>query len=421
MAVIGTVTELLHACSLDHVEVDQAVTLESLMSQLEISRPVLLNKLREAGVAKLNERQALANCMGKAQREGRLIPSAAKTTPTLAAATVSSLAPVLPPPPKLLEPAPATDAWTGGQQPAGVLRWLFDTSTWSPTVNEWELLLSLLPAEDAAKTMKFVHLADRKRAIVSRLLQRAACAEVTGLPYEAVRIGRTKGSKPYLENRPRGAAGPNWNFNVSHEGSYVALAAEPSVLCGVDVAAPEQVRGGRGKAMEDLFKTMSDYFTPREWASIRAKGPSEPAMEASFRKHWSLKEAYTKGRGDGIAFHLGKCDFSIDEAASSATVAVEGRPLDLWKFYIQALPGDHWLSVGRGPPSDAVDALGGFTATFERPTLSAGEMAAELSRPEPVFSLKSIAELVPEQQRAKYATAASTGEVLTDQNSQRRA
>ena len=181
-----------------------------------------------------------------------------------------------------------------------------------------------------------------------------------------------------------------------------------------------------------------------------------------------MKEAYTKGRGDGIAFHLGNCDFTIDEARSSATVAVEGRPLPEWKFYLQALPDDHWISVGRGPPTDAIDANGGFKATFESPSLPQrgaplltaawpegprgphlsrdrvrhavaqphrrgevthraratfvfADLATHLARPEPPFVPKRIAELVPEPLRAKHAEAATSGVVLNDQNSSRRA
>jgi 4'-phosphopantetheinyl transferase len=61
---------------------------------------------------------------------------------------------------------------------------------------------------------------------------------------------RTKGSKPFLANlpNPRPPGIPNFNFNVSHEGSFVALAAEPVCICGVDVAAPYQLRPGSKEA-----------------------------------------------------------------------------------------------------------------------------------------------------------------------------
>ena len=91
----------------------------------------------------------------------------------------------------------------------------------------------------------------------------AACHEAYGVPHTAALIQRTKGGKPYLAARPDTALagtpdpGPNWNFNVSHEGHYVVLAAEPLLLCGVDVAAPDQSRvRGKPRPLEEHFATM---------------------------------------------------------------------------------------------------------------------------------------------------------------------
>ena len=103
------------------------------------------------------------------------------------------------------------------------------------------------------------------RAVACRLLQRAACHEAYGVAHTAALIQRTKGGKPYLAARPDTALegtpdpGPNWNFNVSHEGHYVVLAAEPLLLCGVDVAAPDQSRvRGKPRPLEEHFATMKD-------------------------------------------------------------------------------------------------------------------------------------------------------------------
>ena len=107
------------------------------------------------------------------------------------------------------------------------------------------------------------------RAVDCRLLQRAACHEAYGVAHTAALILRTKGGKPYLAARPdtalEGTAepGPNWNFNVSHEGHYVVLAAEPLLLCGVDVAAPDQSRvRGKPRPLEEHFATMKDCPYP---------------------------------------------------------------------------------------------------------------------------------------------------------------
>ena len=122
-------------------------------------------------------------------------------------------------------------------------------------------------------------------------------------------------------------------------------------------------------------------------------------MEACFRQHWSLKEAFTKARGDGIAFEFHRIEFSLfgggggggSEGGTAATaaaataaaataeggeggaavrlherasVAVDGQQLAGWRFDIQPLSAGHWVSVARGPPDDAVDEWASFRATF---------------------------------------------------------
>lgn len=99
-----------------------------------------------------------------------------------------------------------------------MLRWAVDTSSWTPGPDEFEFLLALIPTADQAECRSFRFLDDRKRALVSRLLQRAAACAALGLPFSEVDIRRTKGRKPFVFNRGADrSSAPNFNFNVSHE------------------------------------------------------------------------------------------------------------------------------------------------------------------------------------------------------------
>lgn len=299
-----------------------------------------------------------------------------------------------------------------------IYRWLVDIDAWHVEVGdtEWKYLLKRCVSEDeATKVMKFMQAPDKKRALISRLLQRRACHEAFGIACADVTIERTKGGKPFLSNKPRPApAARNWNFNVSHEGRFVALASEPYAVCGIDVAAPSVTRDRKPKPMSEQLRYMDKQFTPAELAVITGAHPDEKAMEAYFRRFWSLKEAYTKGRGDGLGFEFSRCeftlgDFSVGTAGQPvqlATVCVDGQPLPHWRFYIQELDGGHWISVSRGPASDIVDAHGKFKASLEEMGDSKEARAAlqaELQRPEPPFVLKAVAELVPTELREDYA------------------
>ena len=101
---------------------------------------------------------------------------------------------------------------------------------------------------------------------------------------------------------------------------------------------------------------MKGQLSPSEWAVIQRAQPDEHKMEEAFRKFWSLKEAYTKGRGDGLGFEFKRCDFSLhemragtsDQPVQFASVKVDGKQTPRWGFYVQPLVADHWISTARG-------------------------------------------------------------------------
>ena len=185
---------------------------------------------------------------------------------------------------------PASSSSSSTASPAGVFRWLVDVSTWEPTEAEWELLLTLVSEEEAAKVKRFIREVDRKRALVSRLLQRRACVEATGVAWADVKIERTKGGKPFMANKPKSGmpVSTNWNFNVSHEGMYVALAAEPLACCGIDVTEPFVQRKGtvngtnKDKSMDEQLSVFKDQLTSAERALIDKVRPDEGKMEAAY-------------------------------------------------------------------------------------------------------------------------------------------
>lgn len=59
--------------------------------------------------------------------------------------------------------------------------------------------------EERGRVAKFVHLDDRKRSLVSLLLQRWACEQALSVPFRNAELHRTKGGKPFLTARLSGA------------------------------------------------------------------------------------------------------------------------------------------------------------------------------------------------------------------------
>ena len=144
-------------------------------------------------------------------------------------------------------PAAAHDVARCAACQAGRVRWAFNLRAWAPWDHEWLFLQDLLPEDDqktvrpagsgasrpgarpgqawrasvlsrrAVQVQGYRFEDDRKRALLSRMMQRQAVQAATGLSWSKMRIARTKGNKPYLANKPQTSCLPNYNFNVSHE------------------------------------------------------------------------------------------------------------------------------------------------------------------------------------------------------------
>lgn len=307
-------------------------------------------------------------------------------------------------------------AWEAAVVETGMARWAVDSSAWHPKKQdksaEFQFLLALIGEESERKGVtQYLRWEDRVRALMSRLLSRRCSALALGLKQADVTVARTKGRKPYLSQRSRSLssldvaeAKPNFNFNVSHEGQYVVIASEPFCVCGVDVAAPDQFRrsGAPEQDVEKFFGTMRDILSKKEWAYVR-RTPEPAAMAERFRYFWSCKEAFTKARGDGLAFGLGRAEFDIHlrpgpKLAFDATVAVDGKRLDNWRFAGEELDNGHIVTVARGPPEDIIDAQGEFKATIGHQRVD----KAHLDAPKPEFVVLTVRDLVPPDRLTDY-------------------
>lgn len=292
----------------------------------------------------------------------------------------------------------------------GRARWAVDIGTLPaearPGTELWKFLLEKLiqEKEERETVTRYVRDEDQVRALISRLLARRVCGLALRVGHDSVQISRTKGKKPFVTEDTKAispvckTAFPNFNFNVSHEGRYVVLASEPCCVCGVDVAAPDQFRRGRSGDVEKFFHSMRDVLSAQEWHFVRLAA-SQDDQARRFRYFWSCKEAFTKARGDGLAFGLKRAEFTITmlrevaPVAFEATVAVDGKTLPQWRFFGDELPNGHIVTVARGPPADVQDAIGNFKRTLSRDHLQHHDLEA----PHPQFDVLNLKDLVPDE------------------------
>jgi 4'-phosphopantetheinyl transferase len=105
--------------------------------------------------------------------------------------------------------------------------------------------------------------------------------------------------KPYLENN----SDPPVNFNLSHSTGAVLYGFARQSL-GVDV---EEVR-----PVDDMHLLAARFFSPDESDMLGATLPGQQ-IEVFF-KVWTLKEAFIKATGQGLAYKLDRFSVGIDPA-----------------------------------------------------------------------------------------------------------
>ncbi|CAA6659798.1 unnamed protein product [Spirodela intermedia] len=267
----------------------------------------------------------------------------------------------------------------------GVRRWLVDISSWDPSPGEFSSLVSLLPR---ANVLLFITLDDRKRALVSRLLQYSLVHEVLDIPYNEIIIKRTIEGKPYLNTCRQSNRYLNFNFNVSHSGNFVGIVSEPVFLVGLDIVSDADFKH---QAKLNLLNGLSSHFTYLEWKNIISAGNSN-LMFAEFCRYWSLKEAYMKALGAGLGgFQLNRVEFH-HTSWRNISVHVDGKESSYWKFWLFELDEKHWASIARG---GAGKVAASFMSSSIHEDLEAEEYSSMFALPNPQFIFRSVDQLIP--------------------------
>ncbi len=152
----------------------------------------------------------------------------------------------------------------------------------------WEALLS---SEEKRAAGRFLRVVDRERYIAAhgrlrQLLGRYLACDPAELVFALGKYG-----KPELVLRK---AQREVSFNLAHSGEVILFGITSGSKVGVDV---ELVRSDL-----DVMSLAQSQFSREEIDALEATQPTE-RVEAFYRC-WTLKEAYVKARGEGLALPL---------------------------------------------------------------------------------------------------------------------
>ena len=179
-----------------------------------------------------------------------------------------------------------------------------------------------MSTEEHERMARLVFERDRRRFLLTRALVRTMLSRYANVAPAAWSFIANAHGRPEILDRPRGV--PDLRFNISHTDGLIACAVTIGREVGVDV---EHI--GR-RLTHDVA---ARFFAPREVSALKALPADQ--QELVFFDYWTLKEAYIKARGFGLALPLGDFAFALSPPSPpriSFEPALDDDPAT-WQFF----------------------------------------------------------------------------------------
>ncbi|MCM2416779.1 4'-phosphopantetheinyl transferase superfamily protein [Streptomyces sp. RKAG293] len=183
---------------------------------------------------------------------------------------------------------------------------------------------------------------DRALFVTARVLLRTAlsrCVPGVGPAEWAFRTG-SHGRPEVLS--PRTA--PRLRFNISHTRGLAACLVCPEIDCGLDVECLDR--------SFDPVRLARSMLSAAEADDVAA-APGGYVTTERFIRYWTLKEAYSKGRGLGLSLPTGSYSFRLGPPGPARLHASDDDGAD-WQFGQWLHGPGHMVAVAmrRGPAGD---------------------------------------------------------------------
>lgn len=203
-------------------------------------------------------------------------------------------------------------------------------------------LLELLSQDETARYKRFWFDKDRHPFLVAHALVRTTLSRYADVPpaqwqFEVNRYGRPAIIGPEIDAPLR--------FNLSHTKGLVVCALALDREIGVDVENTQRPDA-------DL-KIARRFFSPSEVADLEALAPQR--QREGFFDYWTLKEAYIKARGMGLAIPLRQFSFHLaagEPVRISFAPELKDEP-SRWQFAQLRLTDCHLVSIAVERVADA--------------------------------------------------------------------
>ena len=188
--------------------------------------------------------------------------------------------------------------------------------------------------EERARQARFLFDRHRHQFLVARALVRSTLSRYAAVDRRDWRFTNNQWGRPDID--PGHGLG-DLHFNLSHTDGLIAVAvARSGPELGVDVE--DTWRRSHTDQIADHF------FAPAEVAALRAL-PAE-RQHSRFFELWTLKEAYIKARGMGLAISLHNFAYELDGGAIGLTIdPVLGDTTAGWQLLLHSPTERHKLAL----------------------------------------------------------------------------
>ena len=195
---------------------------------------------------------------------------------------------------------------------------------------------ALMTEEERARHRRFYFEKDRHMFLVTRALVRTVLSRYAPTAPEDWRFDKNEWGRPHIAP-PR--VGPSFNLSNTHGLVACAVARSPSV--GIDVENTSR----KTEPQEIAHR----FFSTTEAEALLALPESE--QRERFFSLWTLKEAYIKARGMGLAIPLGQFSYTL---APTIRIAFDDKLDDdpsRWKLGLWRATDDHFLAIAIDRPN----------------------------------------------------------------------
>jgi 4'-phosphopantetheinyl transferase len=204
-----------------------------------------------------------------------------------------------------------------------------ETITDAETLSLWR---SLLSAAERQRLDRFRRAADRHTFLIAHALVRWALSHYTGAQPDAWTFAVGRWGRPEIE-----APGvPGLQYSLTHTPGLVACLVARDCECGIDAEAL-----GRRRNVKRLAPRVLSAAERSAWEAL-----PEPERRLRFLVYWTLKEAYLKARGVGIAVPPRKVSFTVrGERIQLASAPPDDSEIDAWRFSTTQPTSEHTVAT----------------------------------------------------------------------------